>query len=196
MTDKQLDQIKEFVKSLDPKIDQFHDSRHAELTVTYALLLANDYPETDLKLLEAACWLHDIGRINVDEGHAYESAKLAKPFLENIHFPSHETEAIIHAVYVHNPKDIHTAQSIEAKLLFDADKIQQLSVFGFIRAINFQTAILHQDLLEIIEKRWQKIQDIQKHLQTDRAKEILEPEMKKIEQLVNAFKNGANGTLS
>ncbi|MDE2589230.1 MAG: HD domain-containing protein, partial [Patescibacteria group bacterium] len=101
MTSKQLKQIKEFSLSYYQKTDQFHDARHPILTTTYALTLAKDYPETNLLVLEAICYLHDIGRIRADESHAYESAKIAEPFLKKIGITSEEAEVILHAVSVH-----------------------------------------------------------------------------------------------
>jgi len=195
MTEDQLKQTKQFALSFYEKADQFHNKHHAELTTKYALLLAKEYPETDLKILEAACYLHDIGRIHTDEGHAYESAKLAKPFLEKIHLSSKETENIIHTVYVHGIKDIHTAKTIEAKLLFDADKMQQLSVYGFLRMVFFTIAIQKKDMSKTIESWWNRVQEVWNYMQTEKAKELLAPEMKKIKQIVLDFRKGLRGEL-
>lgn len=195
MTDEQLEQIKQFVKSFDGRVDQFHDSHHAELTVKYALLLSQDYPGTDLKILEAACWMHDIGRMNVEEGHPEESARLAKPFLEEIQILPEEAEIILHAIAVHGIKRIHEAKTIEAKLLFDADKIQQLSVYGFLRMTFFSITVQKMNMLDAVDLRWKTVKERIGYIQTDKAKEMLRPEIEKIEKLVQDFRNGLQGTM-
>src|SRR5579859_1901764 len=146
MTKKQLDQIKNFSLKYYKKTDQFHDERHPRLTTIYAMELAKDYPNVNLYVLEAACYLHDIGRIRADETHPKEGVKMAKPFLKKLGISKKEAEAILHAVAVHAAEDIHKAKTIEAKLLFDADKIQILSVYGFLRVTFFLIAQRKMDM--------------------------------------------------
>src|SRR5579872_5828314 len=109
MTDKQKEEIKAFAQTYYQKLDQFHDKCHADLTWKYAAQLAKHYPSANLIVLEIACLLHDIGRVDGDKDHAHTSARLAQPFLEKIGVPKEEVDAIIHAIDVHNVKDIHLA---------------------------------------------------------------------------------------
>lgn len=191
MTTNQLTQIKQFAFSFYQKADQFHDQRHAELTKNYAFLLAKDFPQTNLSLLEAACYLHDIGRINTEKGHAQESARLAKPFLKKIKITPHEEKQILHAVSVHGIELIHTAHTIEAKLLFDADKIQQVSVFGFLRMVSYMVVTHKMDLAEAMKNRMSHVQKIWGgFIQTETAKQLISPQIEKIQHLVSDFQNG------
>lgn len=196
MTSKQLNQIKAFSKKFYLKNDQFHDWAHPILTTKYALALAKNYKNVDLKILEATCYLHDIGRINVDEGHPYESARLAKPFLKKIGLDDNEVEAIIHAVSLHAMEDIHKATTIEAKLLFDADKIQILSVYGFIRVYSFLVVVRKWKMEKALDFMYEYVKKVYKnHLQTKEAKTLLAAEMKKIDQIMIDFKKGINAQL-
>lgn len=195
MTDKQLDEIKIFAESYYIKLDQFHNKRHADLTWKYALRLAKHYPETDLEVLEIACLLHDIGRVYGDKDHSHKSAELVKPFLEKIGAPQGKIDAIIHAIDVHNVKDIHEAKSIEAKLLFDADKIQQMSVYGFMRACFYMVVLDKMDFLKAVGDRYEKIRELWPHIQTPETRKMLEPQIEKVAQIVNDFEEGASGEL-
>lgn len=196
MTTKQLDQIKQFSKKFYLKNDQFHDWAHPILTTKYALMLAKNYKDADLKILEATCYLHDIGRINVDEGHPYESARLAKPFLKKIGLSAEEAESILHAVSIHAMEDIHKAKTIEAKLLFDADKIQILSVYGFIRVYSFLVVERKWKMERALDFMYDYIKKVFKnHMQTKEAIKMLTPEIKKIDQFVLDFKRGISAKL-
>lgn len=191
MTQKQLNQIKSFSKDYYLKNDQFHDFEHPKLTTQYAFMLASGYKDVDYKILEAMCYLHDIGRVIKDEGHAYESAKIAEPFLRKIGLTKEEIDKIINGVYNHSVEDVHLVNSIEGKLLFDADKIQILSVYGFIRVYSFLIVVRGWKMKKALDFMWEYNQKVFKdYLQTKLAKKILSPEIKATAKIVEDFKNG------
>lgn len=196
MTTKQLYQIKQFAKSYYQKNDQFHQWEHAILTVKYARMLANQYKNVNIKVLDAACYLHDIGRINKDEGHPEESVRLFNPFLMQIGLKDQEIAEITHAVEIHAKERIHEAKTIEAKLLFDSDKIQILSVYGFIRVTMFVVEKRKMKLDKALEFMWKYVTSVYpKYLQTPLSKKILKPEIKKIEKILIDFKKGTRGQI-
>lgn len=195
MTQKQLDQVKQFSKKYYLKNDQFHDFEHPKLTTKYSLNLAKNYKNADLKVLEAACYLHDIGRVIKDEGHAYESAKIAEPYLNKIKVPESEIERIINGVYNHSVEDVQNVTSIEGKLLFDADKIQILSVYGFIRVYSFLVVQRKWQMKKALDFLWDYVQKTFNHLQTPEAKKILKPEIKSISILMENFNRGLTASL-
>lgn len=195
MTEGWLEKVRIFAQPYYKKLDQFHDKRHAELTLRYALRLAKQYPHTNIRLLTIACLLHDIGRVEGDVNHAYKSAELVKPFLKKIGLMGGEIAIIIDAIYNHNVKDIRNAKTIEAKLLFDADKIQQISVYGFLRACLYVTVLDHIDFLSAIDNRYEKVRELWPHIQTPEAKKLLEPQIEKVAQIVNDFQEGSLGNL-
>lgn len=198
MTTKQLHQIKEFAKKYYLKMnDPYHPWDHAVLTAKYANRLAKPYKHINRRVLEAACILHDIGRINIDEGHPEESARIAKPFLEKIGLVEKEVEAITHAVEIHAKERINEARTIEAKLLFDADKLQILSVYGFLRVWMFVVDRRKMNLNKALDFMWNYVLSVYQgeYLQTPLARRIIEPEMRRIESILRDFKKGLSGKL-
>ncbi len=196
MTTRQLTEIKEFAKAYYQRNDQFHQWSHALLTVKYARMLAKQYKNVSLQILDAACYLHDIGRVNKDDGHPEESVRLARPFLKRIGLSPEEIKLIIHAVEIHAKERIKAAKTIEAKLLFDSDKIQILSVYGFIRVYSFLIVVRKWEMERALNFMWDYVQSVHKdYIQTPLAKKILDPEMKHIEKIVSSFKKGLEGKL-
>lgn len=196
MTDLQLKKIKEFAKIGYQKTDQFHDLRHALLTVKYAKELARQYENVNFPVLICACLLHDIGRVNKDIGHPEESARIAEPFLVKIGVGKAEREEILHAISVHAKERIHEAKTIEAKLLFDADKLQILSVYGFLRVTFFLVNKRGWSINKSLKFMWDYVKSTYKdNIQTPLAKKILATEIKKIEILLKDYKRGLKGKL-
>lgn len=196
MTSKQLAQIKLFAKTYYQKTDPFHDWHHPLLTIKYARMLAKQYKNVNLKILDAACYLHDIGRIKKDDGHPEESARIALPFLRKVGLTKEEIKAIIHAVEIHARERIREAETIEAKLLFDADKLQILSVYGFIRVYSFLIVVRKWHMEKAINFMWDYIKSVHmEYLQTSLVKKILNREVEQVQKIVDSFKKGLEGKL-
>ena len=118
-----------------PAHDQFHAKRVRDL----ALRLANECEQTvERDVLEAAAWLHDIGRprerVGKIEQHGEWGARETAELLEPESVPGDQLEAIQHCLRTHS---IRTSSpepaTIEAKLLFDADKLEATGARGLIR---------------------------------------------------------------
>ncbi len=78
-----------------------------------------------------AAILHDLGRSNHKEkGHSL-ATKLAQKILKKSGYSKSESRKIIECVKTHSYKD--TPTTIEAKILFDADKIDSYGYIGIAR---------------------------------------------------------------
>lgn len=96
----------------------------------------------DMEVLSAAAYLHDIGRYfqDITEGsicHAEKGAELAKKIVMPLSFSKGQKLNIIHSVRSHRFRGNHQPQSIEAKVLFDADKLDAIGAVGVARAFLF-----------------------------------------------------------
>jgi len=95
--------------------------------------------DIDSEVLEAATFLHDIGgaREAKDNSgktdHAIESSKMAKPILKKLGFSGKKIEHIQNCIISHRYKNNHEPKTLEAKLLFDADKLDALGAIGLAR---------------------------------------------------------------
>jgi len=155
-----------------------HDFEHIMRVHNLCIKLANT-KKLDIEVLKAAALLHDIGRVKEDEDprgktdHAVVSARMAGRILPKLDFSKGQIKHIKECIISHRYKTENVPQTIEAKILFDADKIDCLGAIGIFRAamwVNANNAQVFRkpDLNEYIDdnlggKINGKIQDITKH---------------------------------
>ncbi|MFH1450486.1 MAG: HD domain-containing protein [archaeon] len=98
------------------------------------------YEEADLLVLLAAALLHDIGR-TIEEGigadHAETAAYFGKDFLKTIDFPREKLKPVFNAIAQHRASGGEKPQSVEAKVLSDADNLDALSAIGIGRTFTY-----------------------------------------------------------
>ncbi len=95
-----------------------------------------------LDVLSAAALLHDIGRRHETETrggicHADKGADLAQEILAELAFPAETIELIVQCIATHRYRDAKRPQSLEAEILFDADKLDSVGAIGIGRAFLF-----------------------------------------------------------
>jgi uncharacterized protein len=96
----------------------------------------------ELEVLQLAAILHDIGREQQDasEGqvcHAELGAVMAREILEKYGFPREMTEKVVHCIATHRFRGDKAPLSQEAKILYDADKLDAIGAIGIGRAFVF-----------------------------------------------------------
>ncbi len=109
--------------------------------------------QADMTVLNIAALLHDIGRRRQDESrgrlcHASEGAILAEPIIQELPLSVSQKENIRHCVQTHRFRASYPPETIEAKVLFDADKLDAIGAVGVARAYLFAGEIgacLHSD---------------------------------------------------
>lgn len=121
--------------------DSAHDIGHIQRVLDAALILAQREQKVDLDVLIAAALLHDIGReeqFKRGESHAAIGARMAKAFLieqgEDEAFAAHVSACI----RTHSFRQNDPPESIEAKLLYDADKLDVAGAIGIARTFLYQ----------------------------------------------------------
>jgi uncharacterized protein len=124
-----------------PSISEAHNLGHIHRVWRHAVRIAENLP-VDWETLLAAAYLHDLGR-HYPEGsgqHGPISAPLARRVLGRIGFPPAKIEPVILAIYYHD--ETFTSQdraSLEAKVLYDADKLDAFGAVGVTRSLVFYT---------------------------------------------------------
>lgn len=117
-----------------------HGMDHVMRVYATALRIAKSENKVDLDVLKAATLLHDIARAKEDDDatgdvcHAEESAKMSGKILKNFGYSSERIEKIKHCIVSHRYKTNCRPQTIEAKILFDADKLDALGAIMIMRA--------------------------------------------------------------
>jgi len=105
----------------------------------------------DLEVLAIAAFLHDIGRVHQDmvKGgicHAERGAQMARELLKPYPLSDGKKDNIFHCILTHRFRNSHVPESLEAKVLFDADKLDAIGAVGIARAYLFAGevgALLH-----------------------------------------------------
>jgi uncharacterized protein len=117
--------------------DAVHDFDH----VLRVLAMAERIGKTEgaeLEIVRAAALLHDVGREGAEaEGldHAAFAAQRAREILDG-HSPV-RIEAVAHAVAAHRFRTDPQPASLEAQVLFDADKLDAIGAVGVARAFAY-----------------------------------------------------------
>jgi uncharacterized protein len=96
----------------------------------------------DMMVLEAAAYLHDIGRSHQDATngsvcHAVKGAEITRRIIAPLSLTAASKNNIVHSVRAHRFRDDHKPATIEARVLFDADKLDAIGAVGVARAYLF-----------------------------------------------------------
>ena len=121
----------------------------------------------DMDVLLAAAYLHDIARSHQDESngaicHAERGARLAEPVVAKLPLRPDQKDNILHCIRSHRFRSSHQPQSAEAKVLFDADKLDAIGAVGVARAFLFAGEVgarLQSDKTDIEATRTYSIDD-------------------------------------
>lgn len=139
---------KEIIKKIEKKAQKFfigasgcHDWTHVERVYNLAMNIGKK-EKADLAILTAACFLHDIGRREemASRGkfcHAEKGAELAAKILHQYKLDQDIINNILHCIISHRYRNNNIPQTIEAKVLFDADKLDSIGAVGIGRDFLF-----------------------------------------------------------
>jgi uncharacterized protein len=118
-----------------------HDWTHVERVKNLALHIGKK-EKADLFVLEIASLLHDIGRkeemkVKGIFCHAQHGGRIAREILKKYKLSKEMADNVIHSIESHRfRKDLKPA-TLEAKILFDADKLDSIGAVGIGRAFLF-----------------------------------------------------------
>lgn len=125
--------------------DTAHDKEHIYRVLYLALDIARTELNIDQDVLIAACLLHDIGREeqfqNPKLRHEQVGAEKAYRFLTANHWPENKAEHIRNCILSHRFRSENPPESIEAKILFDADKLDVTGTLGIARTLLYKAQV-------------------------------------------------------
>jgi uncharacterized protein len=118
-----------------------HGPDHTERVLQNALAIGRAMGAR-LDILAPAALLHDIGRSEESRSkggvcHAEIGAELAEPLLRELGFSEDDRAAVCHCIRAHRFRGSAEPESLEAKILFDADKLDSIGAIGIGRAFLF-----------------------------------------------------------
>ncbi len=122
-------------------VDPVHGFDHA-LRVYRMVEIIGAELGADVEILKAAALLHDAsGAAPGEEGtrssHEQDSADFARKILLEEGWEEHRIAAVQHCIRTHRYRNQEEPESLEAKILFDADKLDVLGAFGVARTIGY-----------------------------------------------------------
>lgn len=137
--DQKIEKIKDIVKN-----ELFdcpaHNFDHVARVYNLAIKLAEN-EKVDLEVIRAAALLHDLGgarEMNDPSGktdHAVESAKMSEPILKKLGYSEGKIKHILDCIISHRYRTENKPKTLEAQILFDADKLETVGAIGIARAM-------------------------------------------------------------
>lgn len=136
-----IEKIKEEAKKFFLNAKGSHDWDHVERVYNLCIRIGKK-ENADMEVLKIAVLLHDIGREEEDASkgkicHAERSAILAKELLERYDLNKEKINKIAHCIETHRFRGNKTPSSNEAKILYDADKLDSIGAVGIGRDFLF-----------------------------------------------------------
>lgn len=121
--------------------DGCHDWTHVERVRNLALRIGKK-EKADLFALEIAALLHDVKKKDEMKAkglfcHAECGAKVARRILEKYKLDKKTIENIVHSIEAHRYRNKVFPSTVEAKALFDADKLDSIGAVGIGRDFLF-----------------------------------------------------------
>jgi len=155
-----VNEVKKFAQSYFKGVRGSHDWEHT-LRVGRLCERIGSAEDADMTVLMIAAYLHDIGRYDQDRSkgavcHAQEGVKIAGPMIASLPLAPERKENIVHCIRSHRFRGENRPRTREARVLFDADKLDAIGAVGVARAFLFAGevgAALHNPGIDIEQTR-------------------------------------------
>ena len=125
--------------------DSAHDMEHVYRVLNYTHDITSHEGGVNLELLSTACLLHDIGRAeqfaNPDIDHAIFGGDKAYAWLISNDYPDEFCVEVRNCIQSHRFRSDILPQSIEAEILFDADKLDVCGAVGIARTLFYKAHV-------------------------------------------------------
>ncbi len=136
-----FDELVEEVKERFLDVRKSHDWDHTWRVLNLCLHIG-EKEGADLEILKLAALLHDIGREEQDINngkvcHAQRGGEIARELLEKHGYSPEIMERVAHCIETHRFRGDKKPRSKEARVLYDADKLDAIGAIGIGRAFVF-----------------------------------------------------------
>ena len=125
--------------------DSAHDGEHIYRVLSNAMVIAREETGVNYDILISACLLHDIGRPDQIRDpslcHAAVGCEKAYAFLTDNGFASDFAASVRDCIRTHRFRKNDQPESLEAKILFDADKLDVVGAIGVARTLVYKGTV-------------------------------------------------------
>lgn len=136
--------------------DSAHDKEHIYRVLYLSLEIAKSEMEVDMEVLIASCLLHDLGREsqfrNPNLCHAIIGGEMAYDYLLEIGWNIQKAEQVKNCITTHRFRSDNPPNTIEAKILFDSDKLDVTGTLGIARTLLYKGKV-SEPLYSVDSKR-------------------------------------------
>jgi len=151
-----LNVVKSEAKAFFDEARGSHDWEHTERVCRLCERIGSA-EGADMDVLLSAAYLHDIARGRQDRSngavcHAEAGARLAEPVVADLPLSNARKENILHCIQAHRFRGQSIPRTLEARVLFDADKLDAIGAVGVARAFLFAGEVgarLHNSDIDI-----------------------------------------------
>jgi len=170
-----------------------HRFDHIERVMQNALAIAATIEGVDYEILQLAVLLHDVEQpAGKKAEHVELSLRAAEEILKQAACPDEKASKVLRVIGEHSSEHVRTIQpsTDEAKILFDADKLDGLSAVGIARVF----ALFGQmDLppLQAIEWYKQKIDIALQYIQTAEGRRLCNSRLPYVQQFLSQLESEA-----
>lgn len=127
-----------------PEYDPVHGFDHILRVYNLAERLA-EAEGADIEIVRAAALLHDASGGETGGGkraeHQHLSADFAQQILKAESWPPERISAVQHCIRAHRYRGDEQPETIEAKVMFDADKLDVIGAFGVARTLGYDVVM-------------------------------------------------------
>lgn len=174
-----------------------HDYFHVERVVKNALLIGQK-EKSDLFLVALAAWLHDVGDYKLHDG-IDRSEELITQILKALNVNDETTKHVINIVSQVSFSKGKSAESLEAKIVQDADRLDALGAIGIARAFAFGGS-KHREIYNpqhpdgtSIQHFYDKLLLLKEKMNTAAGKSLAEQRHRYLEDFLQQFYGEWNG---
>jgi uncharacterized protein len=184
------DRIEEWVASQMADADAGHGIDHVRRVVSNAMVIG-EQEFANMSIVLPAAWLHDC--VIVPKNSPLRSqaslmaAEKAFEFLSSIDYPKELIPPIIHCIHAHSFSARIACETLEAKVVQDADRMEAIGAIGIARCLMtggamkqrlydpdepFPVTRPYQDRVQSVDHFFAKLLGLASTMQTDHGREI------------------------
>jgi uncharacterized protein len=167
---EQMEKIKRFAIELDWNLTfggKSKGNRHLFRIVKIAKELATKH-DVDISIVEAGAWLHDTNLEKTVTGSTLENKDKIIDFIKSVGIHKEDQQKILHCIEAHDGRV--PAETIEARIVHDADTLEKMGPLGVIRE-TWKRAQIGWNTERIIGHLRTHLENRENELNTKEAKE-------------------------
>ncbi len=186
-----INQVEELIREKHGH-EEGHDYSHVLAVTDFAIRIAQEISEeVNPFILIVGALFHDLGRIGTHTGvlHGLRGATLAREYLTATWVSASDRDKILRIVTRHTPTTMIPPETVEERIVYDADALDRLGIMGMLRGIMGKTGSTEY----ILEDRMQRRLGDHAKLHFEVSRKIGEALHQETQEVVSRFRAALDG---